>query len=307
LDNFSTGHARNIEDVRLRVGAKQWKNFSFVPGDVGVFTDCRRACIGVQVILHQAALGSVPRSLENPLQSHANNVNGCLNVFEAARGAGVERLVFASSSSVYGDNPLLPKIEENIGQPLSPYAATKLMGEIYASVYHRCYKLPIIGLRYFNVFGARQDPDGTYAAVIPRWIAAISRGEPAVINGDGETSRDFCYIANVLQANLLASGVDPNDALGRVFNVAVGHRVTLNELFVKIRDRVARTYPSAAGAQPRHVPERAGDVRHSLADIGAIERHLGYHPTHSMDQGLDETCAWYLNTARAPGFRAGVE
>jgi UDP-N-acetylglucosamine 4-epimerase len=294
LDNLSTGHRHNLDDVKTKVTAEQWTRFRFKEGDITRLEDCQRACAGVQRVLHQAGLGSVPRSLADPLRSHASNVDGFINMLVAARDAKVSRFVYASSSSVYGDHPVLPKVEANIGRPLSPYAATKLINEVYAGVFHRSYGLPIVGLRYFNVFGPRQDPNGAYAAVIPKWFAAAARGEPVLINGDGETSRDFCYIANVVQANLLAATTPNPEAVGQVYNVAAGRRTTLNELFAKIRARVEQVRPSAIGLKPQYQPERAGDVRHSLADISLVQNRLGYAPTHDIDQGLIEAATWYL-------------
>jgi len=294
FDNFSTGHRYNLDDVRSRLTTGQWNRFRFQEGDLTRLEDCRKACSGAQRVLHQAALGSVPRSLADPLRSHASNVDGFLHMLVAARDARVSRFVYASSSSVYGDHPILPKTEANIGRPLSPYAATKLISEVYAGTFHRNYGLPVIGLRYFNVFGPRQDPKGAYAAVIPKWFTAAACGAPVCINGDGETSRDFCYIANVVQANLLSATTLNPDAVGQVYNVAAGRRTTLNELFIKIRQRVARLRKEAADLKPIYEPERSGDVRHSLADIALAQAHLGYEPTHNIDQGLDEACAWYL-------------
>jgi UDP-N-acetylglucosamine 4-epimerase len=294
LDNLSTGHRHNLDDVKSKVTTEQWTRFRFQEGDITRLEDCQRACVGVQRVLHQAALGSVPRSLADPLRSHASNVDGFINMLVAARDAKVSRFVYASSSSVYGDHPALPKVEANIGRPLSPYAATKLINEVYAGVFHRSYGLPVIGLRYFNVFGPRQDPNGAYAAVIPKWFAAAAKQEPVIINGDGETSRDFCYIANVVQANLLAATSSNPEAVGHVYNVAAGRRTTLNELFAKIRARVEQVRPSAIGLEPQYQPERAGDVRHSLADISLVQNRLGYAPTHDIDQGLNEAAAWYL-------------
>jgi UDP-N-acetylglucosamine 4-epimerase len=294
LDNLSTGYRHNLDDVRSKVTAEQWTRFRFQEGDITRLDDCHLACVGVQRVLHQAGLGSVPRSLADPLRSHASNVDGFINMLVAARDAKVSRFVYASSSSVYGDHPVLPKVEANIGRPLSPYAATKLINEIYAGVFHRSYGLPVIGLRYFNVFGPRQDPNGAYAAVIPKWFAAAAKGEPIVINGDGETSRDFCYIANVVQANLLAATTINPKAIGFVYNVAAGRRTTLNELFAKIRARVGQVRTSATGFEAQYQSERAGDVRHSLADVSAAKTRLGYAPTHNIDQGLSEAAAWYL-------------
>lgn len=294
LDNFSTGHRHNLDDVKTRVSSVQWARFRFREGDITRLSDCQAACSGVSRVLHQAALGSVPRSLADPLRTHVNNVDGFVTMLEAARVAGVATFVYASSSSVYGDHPDLPKIETKIGRPLSPYAATKFINEVYAGIYSRNFGLPTVGLRYFNVFGPRQDPKGAYAAVIPKWFAATRVGDEVVINGDGETSRDFCYIANVVQANLLAAMSPRNLAMDRVYNVAAGRRTTLNELFEKIRRQVTIALPDIAQKQPRYVAKRAGDVRHSLADISSIQSQTGYVPSHDVDQGMVEAAAWYL-------------
>ena len=294
LDNFSTGYRANLDYLRSRLPAQQWARFRFEEGDIARLNDCKKACVGVQRVLHQAALGSVPRSIDDPLSSHASNVDGFINMLVAAREAGINRFVYASSSAVYGDHPTLPKTENNIGRPLSPYAATKFINEVYAGTFYRSYGLPVIGLRYFNVFGPRQDPNGAYAAVIPKWFAAAARGEPVLINGDGETSRDFCYIANVVQANLLAATSANTEAVDQVYNIAVGCRTTLNELFSKIQTRVARVRSDATLLKPQYQPERAGDVRHSLADISSARTSLGYAPTYDIDKGLDEASAWYL-------------
>ncbi len=294
LDNLSTGHRHNLDDVKTRVSPAQWARFRFHEGEITRLSDCQGACSGVNRVLHQAALGSVPRSLADPLRTHANNVDGFATMLEAARAAGVATFVYASSSSVYGDHPDLPKIETKIGRPLSPYAATKLINEVYAGIYSRSFGLPTVGLRYFNVFGPRQDPKGAYAAVIPKWFAAARVGDEVVINGDGETSRDFCYIANVVQANLLAAMSPRNLAMDRVYNVAAGRRTTLNELFEKIRRQVAIALPDVAQKQPNYVAERDGDVRHSLADISSIQSQIGYVPSHDVDQGMVEAAAWYL-------------
>lgn len=297
FDNFATGHRHNLDNIKTRVSPTQWSRFRFQEGDTTRLADCQAACSGLNRVLHQAALGSVPRSLADPLRTHATNVDGFVTMLEAARSAKVERFVYASSSSVYGDHPDLPKVEHNIGRPLSPYAATKFINEVYAGVYARSYGFPSIGLRYFNVFGPRQDPNGAYAAVIPKWFSDAARGTAVAINGDGETSRDFCYIANVVQANLLAATTTRDDAINQVYNVAVGHRTTLNELFAKIRDRVARVKSAASSLAPTYLPERAGDVRHSLADITQAVERLGYGPTHTLDEGLDEASAWYLQSS----------
>jgi UDP-N-acetylglucosamine 4-epimerase len=297
LDNFATGKPTNLEDVRGRVSEAAWSGFSFREGDIRSLATCRAACAEVDLVLHQAALGSVPRSLEDPIASHESNVNGTLNMLVAARDARVRRFVFASSSSVYGDDPNLPKVETRRGNPLSPYAVTKAAGERYVQVFGAAYGLPVASLRYFNVFGPRQDPNGPYAAVIPRWIAALLRGAPVQIFGDGETSRDFCYVANTVQANLLAATAKDPAALGQAFNVAVGERTTLNQLFRNLRDRLAARAPQVAAVEPEYLAFRPGDVRHSLADTSLAERLLGYRPTHSLDRGLEEAMDWYVAAA----------
>ncbi|HEY3862873.1 MAG TPA: SDR family oxidoreductase [Verrucomicrobiae bacterium] len=298
LDNFATGHRHNLSQVKKLVTARQWSRFKMVQGDIRVEKDCRRAAKGADIVLHQAALGSVPRSLKEPLQSHASNVTGFINLLEAAREAGARRFVYASSSAVYGDEEGLPKVETKIGRPLSPYAATKAMNEIYADVFGRCYGMETIGLRYFNVFGPRQDPEGAYAAVIPKWIAAMIREEPVQINGDGETSRDFCYIANVVQANLKAGTVAKTVALGQVYNVAVSERTTLNQLFEMLRERLLPRCAHLKNFKPVYRDFREGDVRHSHADISKACRLLGYKPKYDIQQGLDEALDWYLANTR---------
>ncbi len=293
LDNFATGHVRNLDDVRARAGEAAAR-FTFLDGDVRDMDVCRAACANVDVVLHQAALGSVPRSIADPMTSHAVNVNGTLNVFVAARDAGIRRVVYASSSSVYGDHPALPKVEPQIGTPLSPYAVTKRTNELYADTFARHYGLETVGLRYFNVFGRRQDPDGAYAAVMPKWVAALLRHEPCVVYGDGETSRDFCYIENVVQANVLAATAE--GAAG-VYNVAVGERATLGELFVLLREGLTAYDPAIATAGLDARDFRVGDVRHSLADISRAAADLGYAPTHTLRTGLGDTLAWYVEQA----------
>jgi UDP-N-acetylglucosamine 4-epimerase len=294
LDNFATGYERNIDEVLGRLGAEAIGRFRLIRADIRDPAACRAACQGVEIVLHQAALGSVPRSIADPATVHQCNVDGFVNVLLAVRDAGARRLVYASSSSVYGDHPGLPKVEHAVGRALSPYALTKQVDEAYADVFGRTYGLAVAGLRYFNVFGPRQDPRGEYAAVIPRWFATLARGEQARIFGDGETSRDFCYVANVVQANLLAGCVADPAALGQVYNVGCGVRTTLQELFAFIRDEVAATRPAAAEAQPAYEDFRPGDVRHSLADIDKAHRLLGYRPTHSVREGLREAAPWYL-------------
>ncbi len=300
LDNFSTGHQENLEEVRALVGPGQWANYSHVNGDIRDPETCQRVTAEVDFVLHQAALGSVPRSLANPLDSHSANDTGFVNMLMAAKAARVKRFVFASSSSVYGDHPDLPKVEHKTGRCLSPYAVTKLTNEQYADVFSRCYGLHTIGLRYFNVFGPRQDPDGPYAAVIPKWIAAILRNEPVWINGDGTTSRDFCYVANVVQANLLAATTEEPAALNQVYNIALHARTTLNDLFELLTEKLTPSYPAVAGLQPRYREFRAGDVQHSEADISKARALLGYEPSHTIDAGLTEAIEWYCRKLGPP-------
>jgi len=294
LDNFSTGFQHNLDQVQAAVTPAQWQRFSFIKGDIRDPDTCMRACIGQDKVLHQAALGSVPRSVADPLLTHANNITGHLNMLVAARDVGVKRLVYAASSSTYGDHPGLPKTEAVIGKPLSPYAVTKYVNELYADVFHRTYDLDTVGLRYFNVFGRRQDPHGAYAAVIPLWFSALINGNTVYINGDGETSRDFCYIDNCVQANILAAMAVDEDAVNRVYNVAFGQRTTLNVLFSLIQERVGQKIPQALEATPEFRDFREGDVRHSLADISSAVEHLGYAPQFSVTQGLDQASAWYM-------------
>lgn len=294
LDNFATGHRQNLEQVRDLVSATQWARCTFIEGDITQLDTCRRACAGADYVLHQAALGSVPRSVADPLASHDSNVSGFLNLLLAARDAQVKRLVYASSSAVYGDDPDLPKVEDKVGNVLSPYAATKKFNEIYADVFARTYGFQTIGLRYFNVFGPRQDPDGAYAAVIPKWVAAILKREPVTILGDGETSRDFCYIANVVQANLLAATTTRADALNQVYNVAVGDRTTLNDLYLAIHNGLHRRDPALPEQKPAYGDFRVGDVRHSLANVDKARSLLGYDPSHTMSQGLELALDWYV-------------
>ncbi len=293
LDNFSTGYEQNLDEVRTVVGPDKWAQARIVEGDIRDLPTCQRLCAGVDFVLHQAALGSVPRSMADPVGAHESNVNGFLNILMAARDAKVKRFVYASSSSVYGDDPALPKIEQNVGQPLSPYAATKAINEIYAGVFARCFGLACIGLRYFNVFGPRQDPAGAYAAVIPRWIAALLQRQPIEIYGDGETSRDFSFIENVVQANLVAATTENPAALNEVFNIALGETTTLNELFRLIQNALRRVDVSLPEQKPIYKGFRPGDVRHSHADISKAQRLLGYAPTHRIQQGLDLAMDWY--------------
>jgi UDP-N-acetylglucosamine 4-epimerase len=290
LDNFSTGHQRNLDEVQRLVPPAQWQNFRLVKADICNLAECQAACIDVDYVLHQAALGSVPRSIEDPIATNLSNVTGFLNMLVAARNANVKRFVYAASSSTYGDHPGLPKVEEQIGKPLSPYAVTKYVNELYADVFSKTYGLQSIGLRYFNVFGPRQDPEGAYAAVIPRWIASMIKGEPIYINGDGATSRDFCYIANVVQANLLAASTQNTEAVNQVYNIAVGDRTSLTELYDLIKRNLKSTCPHLKDAQAIFREFRAADVRHSLANIKKARERLAYDPTHSISQGLQLTC-----------------
>lgn len=296
LDNFATGHRHNLDDIRARVGEAAWAGFSFIEGDIRDRATCAAAVEGIDHVLHQAALGSVPRSIADPLTTHDVNATGFANMIDAARLAGVGSFVFASSSSVYGDEPTLPKVEDRVGRVLSPYALSKLHNELVAGIYARSYGFASTGLRYFNVFGPRQDPEGAYAAVIPRWTAAMIAGEEVVINGDGETSRDFCYVANAVQANLRAA-LSPRAGEARFLNVAYGERTTLNQLFGLLRDGLG-TLGHAYDRAATHADFRAGDVRHSLADIGAAQASIGYAPTHSLGEGLREALPWYCGNAK---------
>jgi len=293
LDNFATGHQRNLDEVQTLVSPQQWAKFRFIEGDIRALDDCRRACEGVDYVLHQAALGSVPRSLADPITTNAANIDGFLNVLVAARDAEVKSFTYAASSSTYGDHPGLPKVEDLIGKPLSPYAVTKYVNELYADVFARAYGFTTIGLRYFNVFGKRQDPAGAYAAVIPKWTAAMIAGEEVFINGDGETSRDFCFVDNAVQANLLAATATDEAARNQVYNVAVGDRTTLNQLFEALRQALGEN-GVAYDKAPIYRDFRAGDVRHSQADIGKAERLLGYAPSHTILAGIQAAMPWYI-------------
>lgn len=296
LDNFATGHQRNLDEVRSLVSGEQWARFRFIRGDIRLLDDCRTACEGVDYVLHQAALGSVPRSLDDPITSNATNISGFLNMLVAARDAKVESFTYAASSSTYGDHPGLPKVEDVIGKPLSPYAVTKYVNELYADVFDRAYGFRTVGLRYFNVFGKRQDPDGAYAAVIPKWTAAMIKGDEVAINGDGETSRDFCFVDNAIQANLLAATAAA-DARAQVYNVAVGGRTTLNQLFRCIRDTLAAN-GIVYQLDPAFKPFRAGDVRHSQADVQKARGLLGYEPSFDLEAGVEAAMPWYISFLR---------
>ncbi len=293
LDNFSTGHQYNLEEVHGLVTKEQWENFTLIKGDICNIATCHQACQGVDYVLHQAALGSVPRSIEDPALTNENNISGFLNILIAARDAKVKRFVYAASSSTYGDHPDLPKQEAHIGAPLSPYAVTKLVNELYADVFAKTYDFKTIGLRYFNIFGQRQDPNGAYAAVIPKWFAALLSGEDSYINGDGKTSRDFCFIDNCVQANLLAATAQSENAVNQVYNVAFGERTTLTKLHELIKARVEQSQEKNGDSQLIYHDFRAGDVRHSLADISKAEILLGYSPRFSIEEGLNKAAEWY--------------
>ena len=294
LDNFATGHQHNLDQVHELVGSAHWANFTFIEGDIRDPATCARACMGVDYVLHEAALGSVTRSIENPLATHETNVTGFLHMLTAARDARVRRFVYAASSSTYGDHPGLPKVEDQIGNPLSPYAVTKYANELYADVFGRCYGTQSIGLRYFNVFGPRQDPEGAYAAVIPQWVAGLIRNRPLFINGDGETSRDFCFIDNVVQANLLAATVEAPEAVNQVYNVALNERTTLNQLYLMMRELLQPRFPHLNEHKAQYQGFRTGDVRHSQADISKARELLGFHPSHRIGEGLKEAMDWYV-------------
>jgi UDP-N-acetylglucosamine 4-epimerase len=299
LDNFSTGHRHNLDEVRRLVTPAQWASFQLIEGDIRSLDDCRKATspgAAVDYVLHQAALGSVPRSIEDPIATNASNIDGFLNMLVAARDAGVKRLVYAASSSTYGDHPALPKVEDIIGKPLSPYAITKYVNELYADIFARQYGFASVGLRYFNIFGQRQDPNGAYAAVIPKWIASMIGNQPVYINGDGETSRDFCFVDNAVQANLLAATVEDTAATNQIYNVAVGQRTSLNQLYGHLRDGLSAHLDGLDQASPVYQDFRAGDVRHSLADISKAQRLLGYSPSHQVQDGLRESMSWYLKS-----------
>lgn len=292
LDNFATGHQRNLDEVQTLVSPEQWAGFRFMKGDIRNLEDCRTACRDVDYVLHQAALGSVPRSLNDPITSNATNIDGFLNMLVAARDAQVKSFTYAASSSTYGDHPGLPKVEDVIGKPLSPYAVTKYVNELYADVFARAYGFKTIGLRYFNVFGKRQDPDGAYAAVIPKWTAAMIQGEEVAINGDGETSRDFCFVENAVQANLLAATAE-DGSKNEVFNVAVGDRTNLNQLFNALKTSLAENQVIYE-QQALHRDFRAGDVRHSQADVSKARRLLGYAPAFDINTGIAKAMPWYV-------------
>lgn len=292
LDNFATGYQRNLDEVKNLVEPDQWQNFAFIEGDICDLDACMRACNGVDYVLHQAALGSVPRSLSDPIATNKVNIGGFVNMLVAAKDSDVESFTYAASSSTYGDHPALPKQEDNIGKPLSPYAVTKYVNELYAGVFARSYGFKCIGLRYFNVFGQRQDPNGAYAAVIPKWTAAMIKGEEVFINGDGETSRDFCFIENTVQANILAATSD-DDVKDEVYNVAFGDRTSLNQLFAAIKAELKSNAVNVTKTAS-YRDFRSGDVLHSQADISKIRTKIGYSPDFSISDGLKKAMPWYV-------------
>lgn len=296
LDNFSTGHKKNLDEVRQNVGENQWKNFNFVEGDISNYNDCITVCKNVNFVLHQAAIGSVPRSIEDPIMTNQSNINGFVNIINAAKEEGVDSFVYAASSSTYGDSETLPKTEDVIGKPLSPYAVTKYVNELYAEVFSRCYGIKTIGLRYFNVFGKRQDPDGAYAAVIPKWIQSMIKTEDVFVNGDGSTSRDFSHVENIIQANILAA-TSKIENKSEVFNIGYGGRTTLNELFTFIRDSLDQNnlnYPKDA----IYKEFRDGDVLHSQASIEKAKKLLNYEPVINVNDGLIKTMQWYIKNLK---------
>lgn len=293
LDNFATGYQKNLDEVQTLVSDEQWQRFKFIEGDIRDFDTCLKACTGVDYVLHQAALGSVPRSLADPITTNDVNISGFLNMLTAARDMNVKSFTYAASSSTYGDHPGLPKVEDKIGNPLSPYAVTKYVNELYADVFARSYGFKAIGLRYFNVFGCRQDPDGAYAAVIPKWTAAMIKDDTVFINGDGETSRDFCYIDNTVQANILAATTENEDAKNQVYNVAVGDRTTLNELFNAIKSALTDSGVHYSN-EPTYGDFRPGDVRHSQADVSKAKNLLGYDPAFNINDGINLAMPWYV-------------
>ncbi len=292
LDNFLTGYQKNLQMVQSIVGERLWKNFRFIEGDIRDLATCQNACMGVQHVLHQAAMGSVPRSVMDPILTNECNITGFLNMLLAGRDAKVQSFVYAASSSTYGDSPSLPKVEDIIGAPLSPYAVTKYVNELYAEVFNKCYNFPSIGLRYFNVFGQRQDPAGAYAAVVPQWFSALLKAEDVYVNGDGETSRDFCYIDNVVQMNIL-SALSSGEACNKVYNVACGERTTLNELYKLLQEEVKLYKSDLVEKEPVYRDFRTGDVRHSLADISRAKTLLGYAPEYNVREGLALAGKWY--------------
>jgi UDP-N-acetylglucosamine 4-epimerase len=294
LDNFATGFQHNLDEVKSLVSAEQWEGFTFIEGDIRQLTDCSKACQGVDYVLHQAALGSVPRSIADPIATNETNISGFLNMLVAARDANVASFTYAASSSTYGDHPALPKVEANIGNPLSPYAVTKYVNELYADVFARSYGFETIGLRYFNIFGKRQTPDGAYAAVIPKWTAAMIKSDEVFINGDGDTSRDFNFVENAVQANILAATAD-DSAKNQVYNVAVGGRTTLNTLFTALKENLAVNGVNYT-QEAVYRDFREGDVRHSQADISKIQNALGYAPEFDIIQGIKKAMPWYVKS-----------
>jgi UDP-N-acetylglucosamine/UDP-N-acetylgalactosamine 4-epimerase len=295
LDNFATGFQKNLDEVKTLVTSDQWSNFKFIEGDIRNLTDCQQACAGVDYVLQQAALGSVPRSINDPIATNATNISGFLNMLVAARDAQVSSFTYAASSSTYGDHPALPKVEHTIGKPLSPYAVTKVVNELYADVFAKTYDFETIGLRYFNVFGRRQNPNGAYAAVIPKWAGSMIQGEEIFINGDGETSRDFCYVDNAIQINLLAATSKNLLSRNQIYNVAVGDRTSLNQLYSYVKDALLKVSVVVKSDSPNYRDFRTGDVRHSQADISKAQKLLNYYPQYTIRQGINIAMPWYAN------------
>ena len=304
LDNFSTGYSENLKDVKENIIHKQWNNFEFFEGDISRYKDCQKVFKDINHVLHQAALGSVPRSIDDPIKTNTSNVDGFLNILELSKVNKVSSFTYAASSSTYGDSDEIPKVEGNIGSPLSPYAVSKLVNELYAEIYSKTYDFHCVGLRYFNVFGKRQDPNGAYAAVIPKWISALVKGEDVFINGDGNTSRDFSYINNIIQANILAAfyGQELNTSnrgnFPSIFNIAVGGNTTLNELYQLLCLNLSKSLPDFQVRDPIYRDFRKGDVLHSQADISRARKHLGYEPSHGIEEGLKDTLAWYVSSTK---------
>lgn len=298
LDNFATGHWRNLNEVKSSVSPEQWAKFKFIEGSIENIDACCEAVNGVDYVLHHAAIGSVPASIDDPIASNSVNVSGSLNMLVASRDAGVKRFVYAASSSTYGDKPGLPKVEDDIGQPLSPYAVTKYVNELYADVFSRCYGFKTIGLRYFNIFGPRQDPEGAYAAVIPKWVSSMILDKPVYVNGDGEQTRDFCHVENVVQANILAATCGSTSAVNEVYNIAYGEKISLNELYGEIRGLLLPLFPHLSGARPIYREARPGDILHSHADIAKARNLLGFNPQLDVHEGLKTSMDWYVNDLR---------
>lgn len=295
LDNFSTGFKQNLDKIESAVSSSQWKNFCFIEADIADLAACQYACENVDYILHQAALASVPASMDDPIKAHDVNVTGFINILTAARDQGVRRVVYASSSAVYGEGKELPKTEEKISDPISPYAANKYMNEVYAKTFSHCFGLETVGLRYFNVFGPRQDPNGAYAAVIPKWLEAMLQKKPAYIYGDGESTRDFIFVKDVVRANLLAALTDAPGALNQAYNIGLGNQITLNQLFNLLSELLSEHLHTQQVRAPRYEVAREGDIRHSYANVRKTKELLEFSPKFSLKEGLRENIKWYAD------------